>query len=556
MLQNTGNTVAPAAKAKAAWEIANAVIGANPVRNRSLGAGGDGSRHTAAIGKSAAGMNVEAGPLLRALEDPRVVDAFRRYDKCDRDAQDAQRWYKLQQHALFWPVVIALAAGLLSFILPMKDMANGYVRQLAHRDLDATTVHNALTHSGLIAGASWFVLSMIYIGATRISWRPAAAARLATFGEWCAGKTSSVMYWPAAALLGAALVCTAHLHWTFASIVAATSIALIALRMTQRNRQTSDDSSRVAAYLRGTDHMINRENFKLAVLLLLIAAGCGASYWIDTPSRYAAYAKTLHPDDVELGLRVAAARTVFVSLSIASALALCLRPISYYQKWNEARGTAEAFRRALFERIMDAKVTENPGDLPRLPLFLEYFRRYQIELQQAYFDTRGQEHEWSAKFAKGLEWTVVAGLVAWCIADLGTAWSGTSEQGAAGWPRAGASSWTWASGHLQSIETSMSDVFMLGTSVVLALIAAGAKLHVMLNASIRNAPRYAGMRENFSIVKTELDTVRAAAANGDEAAVRAYMARVHSIMSNELGDWVKFAELDGGQQPKVPAQIT
>lgn len=93
---------------------------------------------------------------------------------------------------------------------------------------------------------------------------------------------------------------------------------------------------------------------------------------------------------------------------------------------------------------------------------------------------------------------------------------------------------------------------MLGISVGLALIAAGAKLHAMLNASVRNAPRYANMRAKFSALAADIETVRAAAVRGDETAVRAYMARVHSIMSIELNDWVNIAELEAGRLKKEP----
>ena len=524
-------------------------IGTNPVRNRNLRAGADGRGHIGPIEKSAG-----TGPLVRALGSKSVQDAFKKYADYDAVAGAAQSRYKLQQHLLFWPIVIALAAGLLNFILPVNDMANGYVRQFAQRGLDQATVSKALQEAGFIACAGWLLLSAVYIRASVVSRRPAADNRLATFREWFAERIANAAYWPAALLLCLGLLCTAHYHWLFAAITVLTSLGLLATRWTQsRTRDTSQPTDPFNVFVKGTDQLINRETYKIGGLLLVVALFSAASFWIHTPGRYAAFAKTLQPEDVELTIRANASRVVFFSLFIAAAFSLMslvsfiLRPAHDYKTWNEARGTAEAMRRELFERILDAPFEKKDGELPRLSLILEYFRRYQIELQQAYFATRGQEHEWSAQVAKVLECVVVAGLVVWCVADLSTAWSGTSEQGAAGWPRAGTQHWMWASGQLQRVETSMSDFWMLGISVGLALIAAGAKLHATLNASVRNAARYGNMRDKFSTLTADIDTVRAAAVRGDETAVRAYMKRVHSIMSIELNDWVNIAELEAGR---------
>ena len=540
---------------RAIIERARGIIGTNPVRNRSLGAGADGLGHINRIKQS-----IETEPFISILRSKSVQDAYRRYADRDAAAGTAQRRYKFQQHLLFWPIVIALAAGLLNFILPVNDMANGYVRQFAHRGLDQATVSKGLQEAGFIACAGWLLLSAVYLRASVISRRPAAENRLATFREWFAERTANAAYWPAALLLCAGLLCTAHYHWLFAAITVLTSLGLLATRWSQsRTRDNSQRTDPFNVFLKGTDQLINRETYRIGGLLLVVALFSAASFWIYTPGRYALFAKTLQPEDVELAIRVNASRVVFLSLFVAAMLSLLslvsviLRPAHDYQTWNEARGTAEAMRRELFERIVDAPLEKKDGELPRLTLILEYFRRYQIELQQAYFATRGQEHEWSAQVARVLECSVVAGLIVWCLADLSTAWSGTSEQGAAGWPRAGTQHWMWASGQLQHVETTMSDFWMLGLSVGLALIAAGAKLHATLNASVRNAARYKNMRDKFKMLTDDIDTVRAAAVRGDETAVRAYMKRVHSIMSIELNDWVQIAELEAGRQPRDPA---
>jgi hypothetical protein len=545
-------------------ELAVKIIGNNPERNRSLGAGLKGKGHIEKIAAKARELGAGAEPLLHALRHESVQMVFDAYDRHDTAAGRAQARYKRAQHLLFWPIVLALAAGLLSFILPMKDMANGYVRQFAHQNLESVAVSTALRHAGLIAFAAWLLLVPVTFGSAVWSHRLEKSTSHTQFGEWLARRISSWTYWPVALILSAGLLFTAHHHWSVATVALAIALILLAIRRTVGKSNPAawhQKQPQIAASLKASDQFVNRERATLAWVMLVVALLAAAAFYFHSPSKYAAYAKGLQADDVELTLRVAAVKTVFFSLAAAVVFALCLNPAKHYKDWNQARGTAEALRRELFERALSVPSPKGAIEPMRLPLMLEYFQRYQVQLQQAYFKTRGQEHEWSASVARWLERVVIGALLVWCFAEIGTAWSGTSEQGAAGWPSAQAlqwvtSPWAWTSGKLQTLETNMSDIFMLGLSVVLALIAAGAKLHAILNASVRNASRYDTARENFKHIEATLDGVRKAAAMGGEdgeKAVRAYVARVHSIMSNELSEWVNIAELEAGRTTAVAA---
>jgi hypothetical protein len=315
--------------------------------------------------------------------------------------------------------------------------------------------------------------------------------------------------------------------------------------------------------LEGANAIVNRQGRLLPRAMLMIAVAGVVLAVADAPKRYADYANTLELDELEIFVRQATQLLVLTGLLVSSVLALWLRPAAHYKSWNEARGTAEAFRRELFERIIDAKVTEKTGAVPRLSLILAYFTRYQIELQTAYHQTRGREHQWNAGLAYWTEIIVFLGLCFWSMLVLGAMLSGGTEQGAlsgAWWP---SGVWLGLASHLQGIETSTSDFTAFGIALLLALIAGGLRLHSTLNASIRNAPRYAQMQENFKTFKDDVNSVRAEAVRGGpegEASVRRFMARVHSAMSVELNDWVNIAELEAGRlkpaaQPSAAAPV-
>src|SRR5262249_42697326 len=83
-----------------------------------------------------------------------------------------------------------------------------------------------------------------------------------------------------------------------------------------------------------------------------------------------------------------------------------------FDSWMKARAQAEDARIELFRRVMDA-VDPAPGagarqggELKLLPLKLEYFRRYQLDLQRHYYAGRGQQHEEAAGWTH--RWWIVS----------------------------------------------------------------------------------------------------------------------------------------------------
>lgn len=77
-----------------------------------------------------------------------------------------------------------------------------------------------------------------------------------------------------------------------------------------------------------------------------------------------------------------------------------------YKNWMEYRAEAEMARQDLFRHVMTARTDVRPNELPLLPLKVEYFRRFHLDIQRFYFDRRGREHR--AAVRRRMFWRIVA----------------------------------------------------------------------------------------------------------------------------------------------------
>jgi hypothetical protein len=98
----------------------------------------------------------------------------------------------------------------------------------------------------------------------------------------------------------------------------------------------------------------------------------------------------------------------FLVLSFMSLVGLwLLRP---YECWLRQRGIAERTRIDFFNYVVHAEQPVQEGELAVLPLQLEYFRRFQLDAQLAYFRRRGSEHALAAGSSRN--WRFFATLIA------------------------------------------------------------------------------------------------------------------------------------------------
>lgn len=245
--------------------------------------------------------------------------------------------------------------------------------------------------------------------------------------------------------------------------------------------------------------------------------------------------------------------TVFLLLLAAPLVDWLFRVGPHYVTWVSSRGNAEAERQNYFRHVFNLatppKGTEGAPatDEERkwlLLLALEYFRRWQVEVQDAYHRDAEGKHKRNiakadlTKLGLALAMAILAAVLLYSVGI------GVCEQGDDG--RFLLQQICLVSSY-PFIETIGGDVYLL--MLVLMLFVAGGYFayETRLANSIRNRPRFGQMQSNFAeLLGEQLNIARGAALAGDARAVRAYVDNVHSIMTAEHAEWVKLGKLDVG----------
>jgi hypothetical protein len=173
------------------------------------------------------------------------------------------------------------------------------------------------------------------------------------------------------------------------------------------------------------------------------------------------------------------------------------------ETWMTKRAAAETERLRYFELI--AKRTQLNEPL----LQLEYFRRYQLDVQRAYYAVRGEQHRLQADRALSQS---SAGLA---LATIGNGLAGVLAL---------TLSSTWAA---------VAGLGLLGQAFATATDNREATAQHR-----RNAERYARTRELLDQLYAMLDTVRTATASGDLTALHNYVDAVHDQLSLEHRQWL------------------
>jgi hypothetical protein len=179
-----------------------------------------------------------------------------------------------------------------------------------------------------------------------------------------------------------------------------------------------------------------------------------------------------------------------------------------------------------------------------LLLTLEYFRRWQVEVQEAYHREAAVKHGQNIAKARLTKLGLAVAMAVLAAVLFYSVGIGVCEQGGDGGPL---SQFVCHISAMPFIETIGGDVYIL--MLVLMLLAAGGffAYETGLANSVRNRPRFDQMRANFQeLLGEHLSIARGAALAGDEVAVRAYVDNVHSIMTVEHAEWVKLGKLDVG----------
>ena len=185
------------------------------------------------------------------------------------------------------------------------------------------------------------------------------------------------------------------------------------------------------------------------------------------------------------------------------------------EAWMSARASAETRRLAYFATLLGIR-SEELSEIPLELLKLEYFRRYQLDVQTAYYKARRQRHKKSA------ERTLMLGGLAVALASIAA--------GAAGFLGA-------------AFETAWVSLAALG--IVGASLGSFASMREAVNQDRRNAERYGRTLAALEELRGRLDEVRAGAATGLSDVTDEFVAAVHEQLSLEHRQW-----LEGGESTR------
>jgi hypothetical protein len=217
-------------------------------------------------------------------------------------------------------------------------------------------------------------------------------------------------------------------------------------------------------------------------------------------------------------------KTLIVTMSLGSVITgalaskdlVAIRQGHLLESWMSKRASAETARMDYFEKIVESPIgstAEQPFIMEMLKL--EYFRRFQLDVQLAFYSSRGKDHREDAK--KTLSYS------SWAVAGAAIA---TGSAGVLG----------------SSVHTSFAAIGAIGT--IFAGLSSFASMREAVNQDRRNAERYERTYGVLNDLNKKLDDVRNAVSNAGMDPLAKFVDAVHEHLSLEHRQWL---------QPQGPA---
>lgn len=178
------------------------------------------------------------------------------------------------------------------------------------------------------------------------------------------------------------------------------------------------------------------------------------------------------------------------------------------EAWMSARAAAEALRAQYFEAVASAEPAGAVSEIPLALLQLEYFRRYQFDVQMAFYEKRSGEHRRDADHL--LQISAAAAALASVGAGLAA--------------------------FLGLLDAAWVSIAVLGT--VGTALSSFASTKEAIGQSRRNSSSYAKARDALALLARRIDQIRTAAADGERETLRQFVAAVHDQLSAEHRQWL------------------
>ncbi len=220
---------------------------------------------------------------------------------------------------------------------------------------------------------------------------------------------------------------------------------------------------------------------------------------------------------------------------LASRFLIIAKP---FDAWMKNRAEAEIARVALFDAVADASEPAREGEIALLPLALEYFRRYQLDVERRYYGGRGRQH--AADAWRSNLW-LRAGLLVTVLSLALGALIVLHLAAARGLP---VPDW------LLLGPAAMAGVGANRTELALGVVASAlyglGVARSLMDLDERNASRFLTTSQNLEfLTETGLIEAREAAAAGNAEGVRDFIAQVQDQISSEHREWILLSAREG-----------
>jgi hypothetical protein len=169
-------------------------------------------------------------------------------------------------------------------------------------------------------------------------------------------------------------------------------------------------------------------------------------------------------------------------------------------------------RTQYFEAVTSFDLPGSTSDVPIGLLEFEYFRRFQLDVQTAFYRRRSEDHRRDADR--------LLGIGAWAVA-LASISAGLAAV-------------------LSSLNPAWVTIAALGT--IATAMASFASTKESVNQNRRNMELYGKTYAALTQLRGRLDALRSAAATGQRDVVKQFVAAVHEQLSTEHRQWLGEAE--------------
>lgn len=239
-------------------------------------------------------------------------------------------------------------------------------------------------------------------------------------------------------------------------------------------------------------------------------------------------------------------------LAISIVAALHLVRSKPFDAWMKARARAEIARIELFHQAMTG-INDAPqaGELPLLPLKLEYFRRYQLDVQLRYYKGRGQQHAHAA--GETARWQIVSIALTGLAGAIALISATKFLVDLAPLP-------DWIKDLSQIVQSHLphwTNKAVLAIGIVSSTLFGASISRSLMDLDERNASRYLTTAANLELLRsTGLEAARRDAAAGLMDKVQAFVDRIQDQISTEHREWILLGDnLPGKLKKGTPVQV-